>query len=115
MRLSLAATCLVMFLLQPGMARAGQPTDGLEEAGQRALDIAADHLDVRADRLAVVDIEARTWTDTSLGCPKPGRRYLPSSIDGYIATIAHGSETYRVHLGNDRGLVCEGVLQEEAD
>ncbi|UHQ54007.1 hypothetical protein [Microbulbifer sp. YPW16] len=112
MRSTLAIAGLAVFLLQVAIARAEQPSAPADEAGQRAIAIAADHLDIRADRLAVLSVEARTWTDSSLGCPKPGRRYLPGTFDGFVVTVAHGSERYRVHLGDDRGLVCEGVLRE---
>ncbi|SDK43074.1 hypothetical protein [Microbulbifer yueqingensis] len=98
-----------------GVAFATEPDEqAKEEARQRAIEIAADHLNVRADRLAVVDLEAKTWTDSSLGCPKPGRRYLPGVVEGYLVTVVHGGERLRVHLGGGRGLVCQGVLQDEA-
>ncbi|WP_237059833.1 hypothetical protein [Microbulbifer sediminum] len=114
MKQKLVSACVAALILQSALVLAEQPQVGAEEAKQQAITVAADYLDVRADRLAVIAIEPRTWSDSSLGCPKPGRRYLPATIEGYIATVAHGSEHYRVHLGDNRGLVCEGVLREGA-
>lgn len=82
------------------------------EAERRALAVAAAHLEVRVEQLEVVAIEPVQWQDSSLGCPKPGRRYLPSAIAGYRVVVDHSGKKYQVHLGGKRGLVCEGILRK---
>jgi len=105
--------CSLALLLFHSGPSGAEPAEAIaEEVGKQAIAIAADHFDVAEGRIAVVAIEPRTWSDSSLGCPKPGRRYLPSTKEGYLVTVAHGSEQYSVHLADGRGLVCEGVLRE---
>ncbi|PCO05275.1 hypothetical protein AWR36_011175 [Microbulbifer flavimaris] len=84
----------------------------LKKAGNLALRITADYVGVPQDRLRLQSVEPVQWEDSSLGCPKPGRRYLPAVIDGYKAVVSHGSRQYDVHIADGRGAVCEGVLRK---
>jgi hypothetical protein len=67
------------------------PADTVTDA---AIAAAADRLQVSTDRLVVVATEARDWSDSSLGCPEPGRAYAQVIIEGYLVTIgsADGDE-----------------------
>lgn len=84
----------------------------LKKAGNLALRITADYVGVPEDQLRLQSVEPVQWQDSSLGCPKPGRRYLPSVINGYKAMVSHGGRQYAVHMADGKGSVCEGVLRE---
>ncbi|WP_250460640.1 hypothetical protein [Microbulbifer litoralis] len=105
------AFCFAAIVLAPVSLAFADERDRLEPE-QRALSVAASHLQVDPSELRVVKIEAVRWEDSSLGCPKPGRRYLPSVTAGYRALVYHGEREYQVHLGQKRGLVCEGILRK---
>lgn len=83
-----------------------------DTAAQLALSIAAEHLDVSSGELNLVALEEVQWQDSSLGCPKPGRRYLPVIISGYKAVVDYSGRHYNVHIGRGKGLVCEGILRK---
>lgn len=93
-------------------ATAQIPNDEYRTAKQRALQVAADHLDVSAAQLQLIDLQPAQWQDSSLGCPKPGRRYLPSIESGYRAVVRYDKQQYRVHLGENEGVVCTGVMRK---
>lgn len=63
----------------------------LEDAARRtALDRA---------RLKVISAEAVTWSDGSLGCPKPGVLYTQALVPGYRIRIGAGAEVLDYHAG----------------
>jgi hypothetical protein len=69
----------------------------------------ANELGIPSDDVEAVAIEAVEWSDTSLGCPKPGQMYAQVITPGYrIVLRAHG-ETYEVHT-DEQGqitVICE--------
>lgn len=81
------------------------PSDLLDEI----LASAAEETGVSASEIEVVQAEAVTWPDGSLGCPEPGMFYTQALIDGYHVLLdADGSELdYRVGNGGTFRL-CEG-------
>ncbi|CAN5351671.1 hypothetical protein BH24PSE2_BH24PSE2_19770 [soil metagenome] len=72
-----------------------------------ALRTAGDHLSVPVAALEVARISPVEWRDSSLGCPQPGRSYMQVITPGHLALIRHGGQTWRVHMANGRGFVCE--------
>jgi len=64
---------------------------------------------VDAGGIEVVQAEAITWTDGSLGCPEPGMLYTQALVDGYHVIVAavDGEIDYRVGAGGGFR-VCEG-------
>ena len=109
------ALMLALFLSAnlPLAANAPEPEDpGLRSAGELALRLTADYVGVPEEQLRLQSVQAVQWQDSSLGCPRPGRRYLPSAINGYKAVVSHGARDYAVHMADGRGTVCEGVLRE---
>jgi hypothetical protein len=53
-----------------------------------ALATAADMLQVPVEQLTVVTVEAREWSDTSLGCAAPEQAYLEIIVSGYLVVVA---------------------------
>ena len=51
------------------------------------------------DQVRVVQSEAVTWRDGSLGCPEPGRMYTQALIRGYLIGSRPTRRCSRYHAG----------------
>ena len=84
-------TSLVCVLAGACAAKAGGPVPpgsavtrvSLEDAVGAARADAARRTGVAAESLALVSAESVTWSDGSLGCPKPGMSYTQALVPGY--------------------------------
>ena len=65
----------------------------LADAGRRA--------QVDPSALTVVSAEALTWSDGSLGCPRPGMMYTQALVPGYLIRVEAGGRTLEYHQGGD--------------
>ena len=74
----------------------------------RLLADAAERTGVDVDDIEVVQAEAVTWSDGSLGCPEPGMFYTQALVDGYHVIVDAGGEEldFRV-TGNGGFVLCE--------
>ena len=71
-----------------------------------------DEADVDEDRLEPYQVFATQWSDSSLGCPRPGMVYLPVMTRGYRVFLRDKEEPsrlYEVHVGPGHAVVCETV------
>ncbi|PCJ46351.1 MAG: hypothetical protein COA74_13885 [Gammaproteobacteria bacterium] len=57
-------------------------------------------------------VQAVTWPDSSLGCAQAGMDYLQVQIEGYRIQLYAKTVDYRVHVGNGRGIVCAGKMND---
>lgn len=73
--------------------------------------VIAQELDLPIQRVRVESIEPYTWTDSSLGCPLPGRNYDSVQSDGYRIVLAVGTDQYIFHTDFDRVQRCEGEFE----
>lgn len=65
-------------------------------------------LAVPAGQIEVESFGRVTWSDGSLGCPKPGEVYTQALVDGSRVILAHGGDTYDYHAGSDdQPFLCE--------
>lgn len=56
----------------------------------------------------VVSAQAVTWSDGSLGCPKPGVMYTQALVDGFQIIFDVAGERYDYHLSDNGNFVlCE--------
>ena len=69
---------------------------------------AAERTGVDIDDIEVVQAEATTWSDGSLGCPEPGMVYTQALVDGYHVIVEAGGDEldFRV-TGNGGFVLCE--------
>jgi hypothetical protein len=71
---------------------------------------AATRLGVPPAAVAVVSVDAVTWSDGALGCPKPGGMYTQALVDGHRVVVAGGADgtvlDYRV-TGPGAFRVCD--------
>jgi hypothetical protein len=55
----------------------------------------------------IVQAEAVTWPDGSLGCPEPGIAYTQALVEGYRVVLNVDGTTYDYHAAQDgRFLLC---------
>ena len=47
--------------------------------------------------IELVSVEAVEWSDSSMGCPKPGMNYLMVVTPGYLVKLRAGGEIYEYH------------------
>jgi len=57
----------------------------------------AERLGVAVEKIAVLGVEAVEWSDTSLGCPQPGKMYAQVITPGYRIILKVGGEQYEYH------------------
>jgi hypothetical protein len=77
------------------------PGAGTPQARQAVADLAA-RLDVAADEVSVVAVEAVTWNDGSLGCAEKGMMYTQALVEGTRIMLRAGDRTYEYHAGGQR-------------
>jgi hypothetical protein len=57
----------------------------------------ADTLSCDSAAVTVVSVEEMEWSDSSLGCPKPGMMYMQVITPGYRVTLEHNGQHYTFH------------------
>lgn len=67
----------------------------------------AEQLDLPMRRIHLVDMQAYTWPDSSLGCPVEGQTYETIHIDGYRLVVTVGDNDYLFHTDFDRATLCD--------
>lgn len=62
----------------------------------------------KPSRVEVLHSEFVTWSDGSLGCPKPGVYYTQATVDGYWVVIKADGKTYdyRVASSQSTPVLC---------
>ena len=70
---------------------------------------AAERTATEPDAVEVIQAEAVTWNDGSLGCPEPGMFYTQALVDGYHVILRAGDEELDYRVGAQGGFrLCEG-------
>ena len=86
----------------PGMSAVPTPTPldpTLQIVVAQARDDLAQRLGIAASQIEMVDLQAVTWPDKGLGCPKPGMIYLQVQVDGLLIRLRAGGRLYEYHSG----------------
>jgi hypothetical protein len=69
---------------------------------------AAERTGKEPEAIEVVQAEAVTWNDGSLGCPEPGMFYTQALVDGYHVILRAGDEELDYRVGAQGGFrLCE--------
>jgi hypothetical protein len=71
--------------------------DGAEQAVERAKEDLANRKGIDKGQIAVVEVKAVDWPDTSLGCPKPGMMYAQVITPGYRILLSYDGQIYSYH------------------
>lgn len=69
---------------------------------------ASEEAGVGEDEISVVNAEAVTWSDGSIGCPKEGMSYTQALVPGYRVILDVAGEEVHYHAGSDaRFFACD--------
>ena len=66
----------------------------------------ASRLGVNSAQINLVRIEEVSWSDTSLGCPEPGKEYAQVIVPGYRINLEHQGREYEYHTSADGSQVA---------
>ncbi len=73
-----------------------------------AIDDLAAREDVDPRDVKVAEAQEVTWSDGSLGCPKPGMSYIQALTDGFLLVLEVDGRRFEYHGGRDGQLrLCE--------
>ncbi|WP_288088925.1 hypothetical protein [Roseiflexus sp.] len=93
--------------VQPLTPPFGAAMDAQIDAAKQDL---AQLLGIDASAIEVVEVDAVTWPDTSLGCPKPGMMYPQVLVDGVLVQLRANGQIYRYHGDGQRRLfLCDAL------
>jgi hypothetical protein len=99
------------------MPRPGIPIRIPEEAQQMADDIVADlaqQLSIEASSIRILQWEAVTWRDGSLGCPEPNMAYTGALVNGYRVLLEAQGEQHYYHTDEIAYFIrCDGDNRQE--
>lgn len=80
--------------------------DGLHMLAQAREEL-AQKLGANPKDITVVAAEPIMWSDTSLGCPEPGKMYAQVITPGYQFILAYEGKQYDYHAGRGHLVLCE--------
>jgi hypothetical protein len=87
--------------------RVPEPTEDTTVAA--ATTYLARSLEVAPDEVEVLSVEAVTWRDASLGCPREGMAYAQVLTPGYRVVLEAAGQRYELHTdeGGQSIVVCD--------
>jgi hypothetical protein len=71
----------------------------------RAVQQLVETLSCDEQAVQVVNVEETEWSDSSLGCPKPGMMYMQVITPGYRVTLEHDGQRYIFHTDRSQRVV----------
>jgi len=108
---------LIVAIFMPACAAHPRPDTGTSPVDRMVTAARADaakRSGLAPAQLQVVTAQPVTWSDGSLGCPRPGMLYTQALVPGYRVQLRVGSEIWNYH-GSERGgvVLCPpGQAQE---
>ncbi|MDX2416298.1 MAG: hypothetical protein QNK19_02435 [Xanthomonadales bacterium] len=84
-----------------------QPMESEKQATELAVETLSQKIGAERNDIVLIRLSRFNWPNSALGCPQPGMMYTDAIVPGYLALLKHGEKSYRVHMGNGRGLICE--------
>ena len=67
----------------------------------------AQDLSLPVRRVELAEVKSYTWTDISLGCPKPNESYAKQNVDGYRIVLKANDQQFIFHTDFDRVVACD--------
>ena len=64
---------------------------------------------IDATRISVVAVETVEWSDSSLGCPQPGRAYAQVITPGYRVQLRLDNQTVTYHTNRAGSTVVQCI------
>lgn len=82
-------------------------TSAREQAEQRARAELAGHLKIPPDDITVTRSEPQTWSNSSMGCGKPGAVALTVITEGYAVVLSAQGREHNVHVSGSSAVICD--------
>ena len=80
----------------------------------RAKTSLAAKINTSVDRITLSEVNAVQWTDSSLGCPRPGVTYTEVITPGYQIQLEAEGKVFIFHTDNrDRVILCDARPPDE--
>lgn len=86
--------------------QASVTTSAREQAEQRARAKLAEQFKIAPDEITVTRSEAQTWSNSSMGCGKPGAVALTAITEGYAVVLSAQGREHNVHVSGSNAVVC---------
>jgi len=94
----------------------GEIDQGLWPLIDSAVADLAKRLRLGAGSVTVERAVLTTWSDSGLGCPRPGMNYLQIPTDGAMIELSASGAAWRYHSGNGRPpFLCESPLRRRPE
>lgn len=81
-------------------------TTNMPDVVELAIADLAERLEVDPESISTVKLEAKTWSDGSLGCPQPGMSYTQALVDGWQVLLQHQDRMFDYHAGSGDPFLC---------
>lgn len=96
---------------EPGkeISSAASTTPQAQAAAQLAKDTLVQQLKIAQSDIAVTGVEPKTWSDSSMGCGKPGTMALQVITEGYAVSLTAKGRTHRVNVSGASAVVCDSA------
>jgi hypothetical protein len=114
-----AATALLAIGLLHGPVaspQAGRSEEGAKDPsvngaaiGEQARAAAARQLKAQPGEFTVVTIEPTQWSDSSLGCGKPGARSAQVMTKGYTVVLERQGRRHQVNVAGSHAVMCDSA------
>lgn len=93
----------------PQLPTASAP--GLQDLIQTAVDDLSNRLSISPEKITLTDAKAVIWSDSSLGCPKPGMAYMEVLMPGFLILLDVDGRAYEYHAGGGGNVfLCENPI-----
>ncbi|MCC7354479.1 MAG: hypothetical protein IT330_12085 [Anaerolineae bacterium] len=67
----------------------------------------AKRVNLTPEQISVVGVESVEWSDTSIGCPEPGKAYAQVITSGFKIVLRADGTTYTYHTGGGKVVLCQ--------
>jgi len=66
---------------------------------------------ISVDEYRLVFRETTQWSDSSLGCRRPGEMYTQALVTGQTLRFSNSVRTYEVHVAGDTAVLCPTIAE----
>lgn len=89
----------------PASKQSSEPIKGSETTLAAAIADLSQRLNVPASDISLVSMEAKEWSDASLGCPQEGMMYAQVITPGYLIILTAQGQQYPYHTDTKTNVV----------
>jgi hypothetical protein len=95
---------------RPGEAAANSSTPAAA-VGEQARAAAARQLKAQPGEFTIVSVEPTQWSDSNLGCGKPGTRSAQVMTRGYAVVLERQGQRHQVNVAGSHAVMCDSAAR----